>query len=200
MMMITKEVELTTAGKVALIEARLNHVRGLNRVYDFRSRAKGYYTDLSRVMADIVTQEEIKKQIRIFEQQVKSLKSHIQGSPVGLSLEEQLLVNQQEQQMYAHALEVFKHEWETNKGDYKAMCYNQIEAINKRIAYLSKIENTLVEQVIGIHEFEKEMPVAPQGDVLLVDRNVLEGTLKQLGVCDTHIQHAINIMTVKAVG
>jgi len=196
-MIITKEVELTTAGKVALIEARLNHVRGLNRVYDFRSKAEGYYTDLARVMADIVTQEEIKKQIRVFEQQVSTLKPHAERS---LSLEEELLVNQAEQEMYGKAIEVFKHEWENSTGDYKVMCYNQVEAINRRVAYLSKRENTLVEALLMKEVPAQQAPAPVKDDILLVDRNVLEGTLKQLGLCDNHINHAINLMTVKAVG
>lgn len=196
-MIISKEVELTTAGKVALIEARLNHVRGLNRIYDFRSKAQGYYTDLSRVMADIVTQEEIKKQIRVFEQQVATLKPLAERS---LSLEEELLINQAEQEMYGRAIEVFKHEWENSEGNYKQMCYNQVEAINRRVAYLSKRENTLVEALL-LKEMPKQQAPAPtHEEVLLVDRNILEGTLQQLGLCDGHVQHAINLMTVKAVG
>lgn len=198
MMIIAKEVELTLAGKVALLEARLNHVRGLNRVYDFRTRAKGYYTDLSRIMADIVTQEEIKKQIRILQEQINTLKPFI-PSDTKLSLEEELLVNQAEQELYAKALDVYKNEWEQSTGDYKAMCYNQIEAINKRVAYLSKQEALMIERVLvanGVPTPEE----APAEDVILVDHGILAGTLQQLGLCETHIQHAINLMTVKAVG
>lgn len=197
MMTIAKEVTLTTAGKVALLEVGLKQVRVINRLYDFRSRVKGYYTDIVSVMNDIQEQQEIKQRLRILEQQIATLKPFI--GKEGLSLEEQLLINQAEIEMYKESLEIFKNEWESNAGDYKAMCYNQIEAINKRIAHLSKEESILVQRVIG-HHIPEEAPAPVDEEVLLVDRNVLEGTLKQLGLCDTHMQHAINLMTVKAVG
>lgn len=203
MMTMKKEVELTMAGKIALIEARLHHIKVINRIYDLRGKATGFYQDLPSIIHDIATQQEAKKQISIFEQQLQAMKA-VMVEPVGLSLEEDLLVNQTQLQLYSVALEAFKHEWEQSTGEYKELCYNQIEVINKRIQYLSEVESKLVEAILSIQESfvsQEEAPRHPyEDDIVLVDRTILEGTLKQLGLCPTHIQHAMNLMTVKAVG
>lgn len=203
MMTMKKEVELTMAGKIALIEARLHHIKVVNRIYDLRGKATGFYQDLPSIIHDIATQQEAKKQVSIFEQQLAHMKSAM-TAPVGLSLEEDLLVNQTQLQLYSVALEAFKHEWEQSTGEYKELCYNQIEVINKRIQYLSEVESKLVDAILSMQDAFVSPENAPkhpyEDEIILVDRIVLEGTLRQLGLCDTHIQHAINLMTVKAVG